>query len=310
MVIGKRDRIRPSEITPRKAFENRRQFLRMAAAGTIAAGLFPRAGALDYEQGPNLLEGVEITPEEKAKSYNNFYELGADKTDPAENSHLYKPRPWEVRVHGHVATPKTFGIEEILKLAPLEERIYRLRCVEAWSMVIPWIGYSFSHIADAVQPTGSARFVQFKTFNPENLFPSEANSSLDWPYLEGLRIDEAMHPLTMVVLGMYGDVIPTQNGAPLRMMTPWKYGFKSGKAIVDIEFTEEQPRNTWNVLQESEYGFYANVNPNQPHPRWSQVSEKAIGQSFFPVRRDTEMFNGYADEVASLYAGMDLSRNY
>jgi len=306
MIVRRPDRIRPSEITDRAVFEGRRKFLKAAGIGAAAALVAPRSEALDYRAGAIALPGVEVTPEDKAKSYNNFYELGTDKMDPFENNGLYEPKPWEVRIHGEVAKPATLGIEEILKLAPLEERVYRLRCVEAWSMVIPWIGYSFSHIANVVEPTGAAKYVKFVTFNPEDLFPDDANRSLEWPYVEGLRMDEAMHPLTLVTLGMYGDVIPTQSGAPVRMMIPWKYGFKSGKAIVDIEFTREQPANTWNVNQPSEYGFYANVNPEVSHPRWSQASERAIGAGFFPVRRDTEIFNGYADEVASLYSGMDL----
>ncbi len=328
MVIRQKSGIRPSEITSKDLFESRRRFLKYASvgaigavnvglAGTVQAHAENEAGEFDVDlrrlaPGPSnyALPGVEPTPRKKAVSHNNFYEMGTSKTDPSRNSGLYQPNPWEVRVHGAVAKPRTFGIEEIEKLAPLEERIYRLRCVEAWSMVIPWIGYSFNHLAKAVEPTGSAKYVAFSTFNPDDLFPSEANGSLDWPYVEGLRIDEAMHPLTLLTVGMYGTVLPTQNGAPVRMIIPWKYGFKSGKAVVDVEFMENEPETAWNKLQPREYGFYANVNPNVSHPRWSQASEKAISDSIFPSRRDTEMFNGYGDEVASLYTGMDLAKFY
>lgn len=313
MLVRRPERFRPSEITDRAHFAGRRGFLGAAAAGMAAlsgAGIVPRAGALDYAAGARLLPGEDLTPEDKAKTYNNFYELGTDKTDPAANAGLYRARPWEVAVTGEVERPRTFGIEDLLALAPLEERVHRLRCVEAWSMVVPWIGYSFSRLADAVGPTSAAKYVRFRTFDPLTLFPDDANSSIEWPYQEGLRIDEATHPLAMLVFGMYGDVLPNQNGAPVRMVIPWKYGFKGAKALVEVAFTRTRPATSWNVLQPREYGFYSNVNPEVSHPRWSQATEKAIGEGFFPKRRKTEMFNGYADEVASLYAGMDLAKDY
>ena len=312
-----RPRTTPSQITPPEVYHRRRALsalLALPAAAALPSPPARAATALPAERpSAHTLEArgyEELTPRKKVLSYNNFYELGPRKEEPAENSDLYQPSPWQVSVEGEVHKPRVFGADDLLKLAPMEERVYRLRCVEAWSMVVPWIGYSFSHLADAVQPTGNARYVQFLTFHPDDLFPDDTNNSMPWPYSEGLRMDEAMHPLTLLTFGVYGEVLPTQNGAPIRMIIPWKYGFKSGKALVKIIFTEHQPPTSWNLLQPGEYGFYANVNPEVSHPRWSQASEKAIGSSLFTSRRRTDMFNGFGDEVASLYSGMDLRKFY
>ena len=314
MFIRRPPRYRPSEITPKTFYQNRRRLLAGLAALPVAATI-PASGAplsstssAEYSAAKRGYE--EITPQNKAQQYNNFYELGTAKDAPYLNAHLYEARPWRVEVSGAVNRPQEFDLDDLMSLAPMEERVYRLRCVEAWSMVIPWIGYSMKTLIDRVEPTASCKYVRFETFNPEGLFPGDSNASLPWPYVEGLRLDEAMHPLTLMVFGMYGELLPNQNGAPVRFIIPWKYGFKSGKSPVRIVFSEERPQTTWNILQSSEYGFYANVNPNVSHPRWSQASEKAIGDSLFSSRRDTDMFNGFGDEVASLYDGMDLSANY
>jgi sulfoxide reductase catalytic subunit YedY len=250
---------------------------------------------------------------EAATTYNNFYEFGTNKDDPARLAGSLKPRPWHVQVDGLCARPKTFDIEEILKLAPLEERIYVLRCVEAWSMVIPWIGYPLSSLLKQVEPRPGAKYVEFTTLKDPEQFPGQKpgvfgfGGSLDWPYTEGLRLDEAMHPLTLLTLGMYGQVLPNQNGAPVRVVIPWKYGFKSAKSIVRIRLTDSEPKTAWNKAAPQEYGFYSNVNPTVDHPRWSQATERRIGEF---RRRQTLMFNGYGDQVASLYAGLDLKKNY
>jgi sulfoxide reductase catalytic subunit YedY len=250
------------------------------------------------------------TSRKDATSYNNFYEFGTDKSDPAENAHTLRTRPWTVQIEGEVKKPMTLDIDSLLKLAPLEERIYRLRCVEGWSMVIPWIGYSFSELIKKVEPTGNAKFVEFITLADHQQMPGVRSRVLDWPYVEGLRIDEANHPLALLTLGMYGDVLPNQNGAPVRMVVPWKYGFKSAKSIVKIRFVRDMPRTSWNKSAPNEYGFYSNVNPEVDHPRWSQASERRIGEDgFFTKKRKTLMFNGYP-EVASLYTGMDLKKFY
>lgn len=311
-----RPRTLPSEITPAHIYHDRRRLL-AAMAALPAAMWLPNAAdaaALPAQKNPaysmQALGYDELTPKKKVLSYNNFYELGTRKEDPSFNKGLYKPRPWQVAVEGEVQKPRVFDADDLRKLAPLEERIYRLRCVEAWSMVIPWTGYSLSHLIDAVQPTSDAKYIQFLTFNPEELFPDAANNSLPWPYSEGLRMDEAMNPLTLLTFGVYGEELPTQSGAPVRTMIPWKYGFKSGKALVKIVFTKTQPPTSWNVVRASEYGFYANVNPEVRHPRWSQAKEKAITANLWTTRRETEMFNGFGDEVAHLYSGMDLSKYY
>jgi sulfoxide reductase catalytic subunit YedY len=252
------------------------------------------------------------TADESATTYNNFYEFGVGKEDPARLAGSLRTRPWAVKVEGHVAKPRAFDIEELLKLAPLEERVYGLRCVEAWSMVIPWIGYPLAAVLKKVEPTSQAKFVEFATLHDPEQFPGQrkglfAFSGLEWPYVEGLRVDEAMHPLTLLTVGMYGHVLPNQNGAPVRVVVPWKYGFKSAKSIVRIRLVSEQPRTAWEKAAPQEYGFYSNVNPTVDHPRWSQATERRIGEF---RRRKTTMFNGYGDQVASLYSGLDLRKNY
>lgn len=302
-------RILPSEITPREKYLNRREVV--AAMGLLPFGLAPSMASAslgDAKPWPgSLIE--KPTPSEKAFSHNNFYELGPRKTQPAERADYYQAKPWKVMIDGEVEKPGEYDVDVLLGLAPQEERIYRLRCVEAWSMVIPWIGYPFSKLIEEVRPTGNAKYVAFQTFNPEELFPNKTNRSLPWPYVEGLRIDEAAHDLTLLTFGMYGEELPNQNGAPVRMVVPWKYGYKSIKALVRISFVEDQPPTSWNESQPSEYGFYSNVNPEVSHPRWSQARERAIGEGFFPTKRDTQMFNGYLN-VASLYEGMDLRVNH
>jgi len=245
-------------------------------------------------------------------TYNNFYEFGVNKDDPSRLAHTLKPRPWTIQVDGHVARPKKYDIEELMRLFSLEERVYRLRCVEGWSMVIPWIGYPLASLIKRVQPTSKAKFVEFTTLIDPEQFPGQRKgflsfSSLEWPYVEGLRMDEALHPLTLLTFGLYGQVLPNQNGAPVRVVVPWKYGFKSAKSIVRIRFVSDQPKTAWEKATPSEYGFYSNVNPAVDHPRWSQATERRIGEF---RRRQTLMFNGYADQVASLYTGMDLRKDY
>jgi sulfoxide reductase catalytic subunit YedY len=319
MLIRRPSDIAPSEITPRRFHERRREFMKLAAAGTVlgAAGLLARGAAaqektLGLQKLENVRDSAYSTTEPRTAykhvtSYNNYYEFGTEKDDPADYAERLRVRPWTVTVEGEVAKQRTFGIEELLRF-PLEERIYRLRCVEAWSMVIPWIGFEFNRLAKLVEPTSKARFVEFVTaLQPENM-PGVRRPVLDWPYVEGLRIDEAMHPLTILAVGLYGEVLPNQNGAPVRLVVPWKYGFKSGKSIVRIRFTERQPKTAWEKAAPHEYGFYSNVNPNRDHPRWSQKRERRIPDFF--ARRETVIFNGYGDQVAGLYAGMDLKRFY
>jgi sulfoxide reductase catalytic subunit YedY len=316
-----------SDITPESVWQARRQWLARAAFGSAAVGLGWRAGsgtpalaagaddqgaALPAPPNPQYALMDKQTSFDDATHYNNYYEFGVDKDDPAENAGKLVTRPWTVRVEGEAAKPRTFDIDELLKLAPMEERVYRLRCVEGWSMVIPWVGYSLSALLKQVEPTGNAKYVQFvSSVQPENM-PGVRERVLDWPYVEGLRIDEAMHPLAMLVFGLYGKVLPKQNGAPLRLAVPWKYGFKSAKSLVAIRLVEKQPEPSWVKAAAHEYGFYANVNPDVPHPRWSQATERRIGDSGGPFapRRKTLLFNGYADQVASLYAGMDLKANF
>ena len=253
----------------------------------------------------------KLTRYQDASSYNNFYEFGTDKADPARNAHTLKTTPWAVEVGGLVKKPATFGLEDLLKLSPMEERIYRLRCVEGWSMVIPWVGYSLAELIKRVEPLGSAKYVEFLTLADPKTMPFVGSRTLDWPYAEGLRLDEARHPLTLLAFGMYGEVMPKQNGAPVRLVVPWKYGFKSAKSIVKIRFTENQPGTAWNKAAANEYGFYSNVNPKVDHPRWSQATERRIGEDgLFDKRRKTLMFNGYEPEVGQLYAGMDLQKFY
>ena len=305
-----------SDITPRRLFEQRRQVLLAAAAGL---SFMPAAGALAQSAGARKLPGrpsglstmEKATPYKDVVSYNNFYEFGTEKDDPARNAHTLKTRPWTVKVEGEVLKPREFDIDELLGLAPLEERIYRLRCVEGWSMVIPWVGYSLSELIRRVEPTGNAKYVEFVTLADRAQMPDLSSSVLAWPYVEGLRLDEANHPLTLLTLGLYGEVLPKQSGAPVRIVVPWKYGFKSGKSIVRIRFVEKQPITSWNRAAPQEYGFFSNVNPDVSHPRWSQATERRIGEDgFLQRKRQTAMFNGYGDQVASLYAGMDLKRFY
>jgi sulfoxide reductase catalytic subunit YedY len=316
------DDIAASEITPQRFFEQRRRILQ--AAGAVALGGVTgtfgisdafanyaspdsKAQKLAAKTNPKFVVVDKATPFKDVTTYNNFYEFGTDKGDPAQNAHTLRPRPWRVSVEGEVKNPKVYDIDEILKLAPLEERVYRHRCVEGWSMVIPWIGIPLSELIRRAQPTGNAHYVQFITLADRSQMPGLAEPILDWPYSEGLRMDEAMNPLTLLTVGVYGQVLPNQNGAPVRIVVPWKYGFKSAKSLVKIRFVEKQPPTSWNTEASNEYGFYSNVNPNVDHPRWSQATERRIGEF---LRRKTLMFNGYGDQVASLYSGMDLKRNY
>jgi len=298
--------IAPSEITPRDTYFDRRRFMQ-TAAGAAAAALLPR-GLSAGENLPGVRTGAYVlpdalTPFEDVTHYNNFYEFGTDKETPSRTAGSLKTRPWTVSVEGEVQKPKVFDVDDLLKFAPLEERIYRLRCVEGWSMVVPWVGFPLAELIKRVEPTGNAKFVEFITLHDPIQMPGQKSSVLDWPYREALRLDEAMHPLTLLVFGLYGEVLPNQNGAPVRMVVPWKYGFKSAKSIVRIRFVEQQPISTWTRAIPDEYGFYANVNPDVDHPRWSQAKERRLGEFF---KRPTLMFNGYAEQVAHLYAGMDL----
>ncbi len=313
-----------SEITPLSVYAQRRDFLqRMAAAGWLAGGGVALAQSPVTRPGKlaplnatvSALAGTQAsdtpTPYKNASTYNNFYEFGTDKSDPAENAHTLKTRPWSVEIEGLVKKPGRFNIEDLLKLSAMEERIYRMRCVEGWSMVIPWVGYSLSELIKRVEPLGSAKYVEFITLADPKTMPYVGSRILSWPYTEGLRLDEAMNPLTMLSFGMYGEVLPNQNGAPVRLTVPWKYGFKSGKSIVKIRFTESQPATAWNKAAAHEYGFYSNVNPNVDHPRWSQASERRIGDGGILAKKvKTLMFNGYEAQVGQLYAGMDLTKNF
>jgi len=309
-----------SEITPREVFEARREFIRKMALGSIAGtALWEMANREAFAQGgqklsatpnPNYALMEKKTAYKDATTYNNFYEFGTDKSEPAVMAGTLKPRPWTVSIEGEVKKPMVLDLDSLLKLAPLEERIYRLRCVEGWSMVIPWIGYSLSNLIRKVEPTGNARYIEFISLDDRKQMPGVGSPVLDWPYTEGLRMDEANHPLALLTFGMYGEVLPNQNGAPVRITLPWKYGFKSAKSIVRIRFRKDQPATAWNKAAPREYGFYSNVNPEVDHPRWSQASERRIGEDgLFTRKRKTLMFNGYS-EVASLYSGMDLRKFY
>ncbi len=304
-----------NEITPQALYLNRRSFLGAAAAG-LALGSAPQAyaAALSAKPGPYTLS-EKLTTRQDATTYNNFYEFGTGKADPAANSGRFKPRPWTIDIGGLVAKPQTIDIETIMKDFTMEERIYRMRCVEAWSMVIPWIGFPLSALLDRVEPLGSAKYVAFETVVRPEEMPGQSGffQSLPWPYVDGLRLDEARHPLAILATGLYGETLPNQNGAPIRLVVPWKYGFKGIKSIVKITLTEKQPPCTWNIAAPNEYGFYANVNPAVDHPRWSQATERRIGEAeglFGGARINTLPFNGYADEVAGLYSGMDLTKFY
>ncbi|MGL4250977.1 MAG: protein-methionine-sulfoxide reductase catalytic subunit MsrP [Aeromonas sp.] len=318
-------------VTPEAIYQDRRLILKGLGLGAVTLAFPTQAGVLDLLRGEQSAAqpvtkplnsttaerpaDLELTPEKKATSYNNFYEFGVDKSDPARNAHYLKPEPWTLKVEGEVAKPFTLDVWELINKTELEERIYRLRCVEAWSMVLPWNGIPLADIIRRAEPTSRAKFISFETlFDPKQL-PGQASSlggGIDYPYVEGLRIDEAMHPLSFLAMGLYGKTLPAQNGAPIRLVVPWKYGFKSIKSIVSIRLVEKMPPTTWNLLAPNEYGFYANVNPEVDHPRWSQASERFIGEGglFGANRQPTLMFNGYGDEVASLYQGMDLRQWY
>ena len=315
-----------SEITPQSTYQGRRDLIKLMATGAAGAALASWAGRQALAQGvakPGKLAALaggksavagavtmeKVTEYKDATNYNNFYEFGTDKADPAKNAHTLKTTPWNVEVEGLVKKPARYTLEDLIKISPLEERIYRLRCVEGWSMVIPWVGYSLAELIKKVEPLGSAKYVEFVTLADPKTMPYVGSRVLEWPYVEGLRLDEAMHPLALLAFGMYGEVLPNQNGAPLRLVTPWKYGFKSAKSLVKIRFTDKEPRTAWNKSAASEYGFYSNVNPNVDHPRWSQATERRIGEDgLFAKKRKTLMYNGYETQVAQLYAGMDLKK--
>jgi sulfoxide reductase catalytic subunit YedY len=321
MLLKRGPDLKYSDITPRDIYLNRRKFLYgmglaggLALAGKSLANLaFPSARASAATSLPGIVKSPfstteKVTPEDRVTTYNNYYEFGTDKADPSKNAGRFVTSPWSVSVEGEVAKPRKFTMDEILKLAPLEERIYRHRCVEAWSIVVPWVGYSFSTIAKLVEPNSNAKYVAFESYFDKKQMPLWGRAGIQLPYVEGLRIDEAMHPLTLLCMGMYGETLPNQDGAPVRMVIPWKYGFKSIKSIVKIKFVKDQPPTTWNITNANEYGFYSNVNPKVDHPRWSQAREVRL-PGFFK-NTPTQMFNGYGDQVASLYNGMDLKKNY
>jgi len=320
MLIKKPNNIKSSEITPKDLYLNRRQFILAASATALSAGA--ALSGLDLSLSPQqVIAGEKLSDLHKSSfstseklnsfkditNYNNFYELGTDKSDPAENAKYLTTRPWTVAVEGEVKKAKTYDIDALTKIAPLEERIYRLRCVEAWSMVIPWVGFPLNALIKLAEPTGNAKYIQFVTLLDPKRMPGQKFPVLEWPYVEGLRMDEAMHPLAILSVGLYGETLPAQNGAPIRIVVPWKYGFKSIKSIVKIRFVEKQPPTAWNISAPQEYGFYSNVNPEVDHPRWSQATERRIGEFF---RRKTLIFNGYGDQVADLYRGMDLKKYY
>ncbi len=314
--VSKNSEVNEFEVTDENLYKERRRFLQSTASISAASlvptfSLWPSLGSagIDFTTitKSKFSTNEELTPHDAVTSYNNFYELGTDKGDPKRNAGQLKVKPWSVKVEGECNKPGEYDLEDFISSTILEERIYRLRCVEAWSMVIPWVGVELGKILKRFEPTSKAKYVEFVTiFDPDNL-SGQKRAVLDWPYREGLRIDEAMHPLTILAVGLYGKELPNQNGAPLRLVVPWKYGFKSIKSIVSIRFMEQQPPTSWNVTGPEEYGFYANVNPAVNHPRWSQKRERRIGEF---LKRETLPFNGYADEVASLYAGMDLKKNY
>jgi len=330
MLIRKPSDLSSSEITSQESYNqffSRRRFLRTALAGAAVTGgalvgadrladvFSPRTDALadsklQTVKSPLSTTGEQLTSFEDITHYNNYYEFGVDKGDPAKNAGVLPTRPWTVKVEGKVKQPKTFDIEALLKLRPLEDRVYRHRCVEAWSMVIPWVGYSLSEFINQCDPLPSAKYVQFLSYYDKHVEKWTNESSIFWPYTEGLRMDEAMHPLTLLTFGLYGQVLPNQDGAPIRIVVPWKYGFKSAKSIVTVRFIDKVPPTTWNEQNPSEYGFYSNVNPNHDHPRWSQKTERRIGLPFYAQRCSTLMFNGYAEQVASLYNGMNLDKYY
>ena len=303
---------RASEITPQDVYVDRRRLLAGLAGGLlgIAAPAALQATQLRFTKNARFSTSEAANSFEDITTYNNFYEFGTSKEDPAKLGASFHPTPWSLTIAGEAEVTGKYTLEDILKPHPLEERIYRLRCVEAWSMVIPWVGFPLGDLLKRFRPTSRAKYVAFKTVMRPGEMPGQRYPVLDWPYVEGLRIDEAMHPLTILAVGLYGQALPNQNGAPMRLVVPWKYGFKSIKSIVEIRFTERQPPTSWNISAPREYGFYANVNPEVDHPRWSQAKERRIGGSVFSARQPTQMFNGYAEQVAGLYRGMDLARNF
>ena len=311
--------IKSSEITPKSIYLDRRQFMQR----TVASGLLLTANAMlpswasqnKTSMWPNLKDSPysssdKMNSYEDITTYNNFYEFGTGKKDPHKNATEFNPKPWSITVEGECDKPGTFDLEDFINPANLEERIYRLRCVEGWSMVIPWVGFSLAEMLKKFEPTSKAKFVEFTTLLDKSRMPGQKRRVLRWPYVEGLRIDEAMNELSFMAVGLYGDILPNQNGAPIRLVVPWKYGFKSIKSIVKIRFTETQPQTTWNLTGPTEYGFYSNVNPDVDHPRWSQKKERIIGRPFWEPKRDTEMFNGYGEQVAHLYKGMDIKKYF
>jgi methionine sulfoxide reductase catalytic subunit len=310
--------IKPSEITPESAFLNRRTVLQAAVAAgllpsimsSVEAATMPASGVFDNVKKWSGSTTDKANTFQDISTYNNYYEFGTGKSDPAANAHTLKTAPWSVQVTGEAARTGTFTLEDILKPHDLEERIYRHRCVEAWSMVVPWNGFPLADLLKRFEPTSQAKYVQFFTLNDRAQMPGVRYPVLEWPYREGLTIAEAMHPLSFVAVGIYGKVLPNQNGAPLRTVIPWKYGFKGTKSIVRIHFTDRQPETSWNMAGPQEYGFYSNVNPEVDHPRWSQATERRLGGGLFSPRIPTQMFNGYGDQVASLYTGLDLRKNY
>ena len=318
MLIKQAPDVRSSEITPKSVYLRRREFIQASAAALVAAGMGTFADKVAAQGGlaklPNVKKSPLSTTEapsayEHVTSYNNFYEFAPGAGDgPKNNSKNFKPRPWKIKIDGLVSKPGDYDIDEFIKPFALEERVYRLRCVEAWSFVIPWVGIPMADVIKRVEPTGQAQFVEFTTLHDTGRFPMQRTDLLEWPYIEGLRLDEAKHPLTLLAVGIYGEVLPAQNGAPIRLVVPWKYGFKGAKSLARIRFVDKQPLNTWQKMARNEYGFYANVNPMVDHPRWTQSRERRLPS--FVANRRTEMFNGYADQVQSLYAGMDLRKNY
>jgi sulfoxide reductase catalytic subunit YedY len=305
MLIRKAADIRYSEITPKSLYLNRRAFLTGLPVAMLGAKELLAGEKLQTVKSPLSTTGEKVNPFQHAAGYNNFYEFGTDKDEPVVYAKDFRTKPWTVSVEGDCAKPRKFSLDEIMKLAPLEERVYRMRCVEAWSIVLPWVGYSLSALLKQVEPTSKARYVAFETLYDRKQMPQAAG--LNFPYVEGLRLDEAMHPLTLLTVGMYGEELPPQNGAPVRLVIPWKYGFKGIKSIVKIKLQGGMPRTSWNEANSREYGFYSNVNPNVDHPRWTQKTERRLGEL---GKRQTLMFNGYGDQVASLYNGMDLRVNY
>ena len=308
------NRILPSEITPESVYRERRRLMQagLALFGAGLTGAWARLAEAKVRLKGDIAESrfstdEELTPFEDVTTYNNFYEFGTGKSDPAENAHQLQTDPWSLTVEGECGRPGTYALEDILKPHALEERIYRLRCVEGWSMVIPWVGFPLGDLIKRLEPTNNAKYVEFQTLHDPEQMPGQRWPVLDWPYVEGLRMDEAMHPLTIMAVGLYGKVMPRQNGAPIRLVVPWKYGFKSIKSIVKIRFVEQQPVSSWTKAAPKEYGFYSNVNPNVDHPRWSQARERRIGEF---LKRPTLMFNGYEEEVADLYRGMDMKKHF